>query len=147
MPLSKASLFTKKKLKDYDVFFKKFQYHSALDAALRTKNVEIIVSVLEELLDRNALKVALLNRNENELELILNFILWKLRDGKCMDLILNMLDDIIDFYSIMVGSSQKIDGLFRKILELMNNEIDLQRSLITVNTKIESISNLNLING
>jgi hypothetical protein len=47
----------------------------------------------------------------------------------------------------MVGSSQKIDGLFRKILELMNNEIDLQRSLITVNTKIESISNLNLING
>ena len=64
-----------------------------------------------------------------------------------MNLILNMLDDLIDFYSIMVGSSQKIDGLFRKILELMNNEIDLQRSLITVNTKIESISNLNLING
>jgi len=93
------------------------------------------------------LKVALLNRNENELELILNFILWKLRDGKCMNLILNMLDDLIDFYSIMVGSSQKIDGLFRKILELINNEIDLQRSLITVNTKIESISNLNLING
>ena len=54
----------KKRLKDYDIYFKKFQYHSALDAALSTKNVEIIISVLEELLDRNALKVALLNRNE-----------------------------------------------------------------------------------
>lgn len=54
----------KKKLKEYDIYFKKFQYHSALDAALLTKNVEIIISVLEELLDRNALKVALLNRNE-----------------------------------------------------------------------------------
>lgn len=63
-----------------------------------------------------------------------------------MNIILNMLDDILDFYSIMVGSSKKIDGLFMKILEELNNEINLQKSLISVHSRIDTISNLNIIN-
>lgn len=126
-------------MKEYDIFFKKFQYHSALDAALKTKNVEVVVSVLEELLNRNALKVALLNRNEEELELVLNFIIWKLRDSKCLHLLINMLDDLIDFYSLMIPYSKKIDSLFRKILELLNVEYELQQRLISISNRIESV--------
>ena len=64
-----------------------------------------------------------------------------------MKLILNMLDDIVDFYSIMVGSSKKIDELFNQILEQLKSEIDLQKSLISVSLRIDTIYNLNVING
>lgn len=62
--LFKVPVSKKKKLDDYDKYLKKFEYHNALDSALQKNNTEIIVSVIEELIDRNALKLALLNRNE-----------------------------------------------------------------------------------
>ena len=69
----------KKNLQEYDRYLKKFQYHNALDSALKKNNVEMIMSVFEELIDRNALKLALLNRSEEDLEQLLNFILWKIK--------------------------------------------------------------------
>ncbi len=63
----------KAKLKPYDIFLKKFQYHQALDAALHTKRPEIVMSVMEELLQRGGLRTALANRNEATLTPMLDF--------------------------------------------------------------------------
>lgn len=53
----------KVKTKDFDKYFKNFEYHNALDAAIKSNNIENIASVIEELITRNALKLALLNRS------------------------------------------------------------------------------------
>ena len=53
----------KKKLQDYDKQLKKFQYKNALDSALKTKNAHVIISVIEELVQRGTLDIALKNRD------------------------------------------------------------------------------------
>lgn len=130
------------KLQEYDKLLKKFQYHEALNSALKCKNVEITITVIEELIDRNALKLALLNRSEEDLELILNFILWKIRDPKLMHTIIYMFNLVISYYMIMFGENSKIDKLFKQIFKAINDEIEYEKALLKINAKIDSINNI-----
>ncbi len=132
----------KKKLQEYDYHLKRFQYHQALDSVLLKKNVELTITVLEELIDRNALKLALLNRSENELEILLNFILWKIRDPKTMNILLYVFNLLIEYYVITLGKNEKIDSLFLKIKKAITEEISYQMKLKDIGNKIESIENL-----
>jgi len=43
---------------------KKFQYKNALNAALNKNNAHIVISLIEELVQRGTLDVALRNRDE-----------------------------------------------------------------------------------
>jgi hypothetical protein len=98
---------------------------------------------LEELIDRNALKIALLNRTEEDLEILLNFILWKIRDPKTMSIVIYVFNMIVDFYFIMYGKNQKIDNLFDKILESINEEVEFEKELKEIDSKIDTVINLN----
>jgi U3 small nucleolar RNA-associated protein 15 len=130
-------------LAEHDIFLKKFQFKNALDSVLKKKNVEIIMSLVEELIDRNVLKLALINRNEDELALVLNFILWKIRDPKSMNTLLYVFNLLIDFYMIMYGKNEKISKLFEDILKNIREEIEFEKSLLNFNAKIDSISQIN----
>lgn len=63
-------------LRPYDVFLKKFQYSNALDAALKKKKGTVLetVSLIEELVHRDGLRIALKGRDEHTLYPILNFL-------------------------------------------------------------------------
>ncbi len=98
---------------------------------------------MEELIDRNALKIALLNRTEEDLEILLNFILWKIRDPKTMSIVIYVFNMIVDFYFIMYGKNQKIDNLFDKILESINEEVEFEKELKEIDSKIDTVINLN----
>ena len=52
------------RLKPYDVFLKKFQYHDALNAALESRHPVIVVSLLDELSQRGSLSQALARRDD-----------------------------------------------------------------------------------
>lgn len=62
------------RLRSYEVHLKKFNYQLALDAALKTRNPLVVVTLLEELCRRNALVVALSGRDEVTLEPLLAFL-------------------------------------------------------------------------
>jgi hypothetical protein len=113
-----------------------------LDSVLQKKNVELTITVLEELIDRNALKLALLNRSEDDLEILLNFILWKIRDPKTMNILIYIFNLLLDYYMITFGKNEKIDSLFLKIKEAITEEISFQMNLKEIGNKIESIENL-----
>jgi U3 small nucleolar RNA-associated protein 15 len=102
----------------------------------------MIITVIEELIDRNALKLALLNRSPEDLELLLQFILWKIRDPKAMNVLIYMLNLLIDFYMIMYGKNERISDLFNNILLSLKEEVEFEKSLIEVNSKIDSINTL-----
>jgi U3 small nucleolar RNA-associated protein 15 len=135
----------KKRLQDYDIFLKKFQYHNALDCVLKRNEVEVIMSVIEELIDRNALKIALLNRSEEDLEILLNFIFWKIRDPKTMNVLLYVFNLLVDFYKIAIGHNSKINELFRKINEAIQQEIKFENDLREINNTIDSINSINYL--
>lgn len=132
----------KKNLQEYDRYLKKFQYHNALDSALKKNNVEMIMSVLEELIDRNALKLALLNRSEEDLEQLLNFVLWKIKDPKTQNILVHVFNLIIDYYMVAFGTNDIIDELFRKIYDAIKEEIAYEQGLTEINETIESINNI-----
>ena len=132
----------KKKLQEYDSFLKKFQYHNALDCVLKKNNVELTITVLEELIDRNALKLALLNRSEEDLEILLKFVLWKIRDPKTQNILLYVFNLLTEYYMVMYGRNTKIDSLFNQILEALKEEIQFERKLKEIDEQIETVSNL-----
>jgi hypothetical protein len=100
------------------------------------------MSLIEELIDRNVLKLALINRNEDELALVLKFILWKIRDPKSMNTLLYLFNLLIDFYMIMYGKNEKISKLFEDILNNIREEIEFEKSLLSFNAKIDSINQI-----
>ena len=72
----------KQKLQAYEKLLKKFHYRQALSEAIRTNNPEVVVALIEELMQRGGLELALANRQPDELELLLSFIKWKLPDHR-----------------------------------------------------------------
>jgi hypothetical protein len=102
----------------------------------------MIISVFEELIDRNALKLALLNRSEEDLELLLNFILWKIRDPKTQNVLVHVFNLLIDYYMVAFGTNNKIDELFKKIYDAIKEEITYEQGLTEINETIESINNI-----
>jgi U3 small nucleolar RNA-associated protein 15 len=106
--------------------------------------VELVVSVIEELIDRNGLKIALLNRNEEDLILLLKFIQWKIRDPKVMNTLLYIFNLLIDYYMGMYGRNKEIDGLFKQILSDIQQEINQEKQLLEISSTIESMNNLYL---
>lgn len=65
----------KKKLQTYDKLLKSFQYGKALDATLEKPfNPVSIVSMLEELVHRNGVRIALAGRDEEAVIPLLEFL-------------------------------------------------------------------------
>ncbi len=127
---------------EHDIFLKKFQYHNALDSVLKKSNVELVMSVIEELIDRNALKLALLNRSEKDLEKLLQFVLWKIREPKHMNTLIYVSNLLIEYYIPVYGKNEKIDSLFNQLLQVLGEEIDFEKELQEIYSQIETVNNL-----
>lgn len=61
-------------LQDYERYFKQFDYRSALLEAIKTGHPEIVLTVLEELVQRNVLCIAVSNLDPDQLCFLLEFI-------------------------------------------------------------------------
>ena len=61
---------------------KTFEYKKALNSVLKTQNPEIIVALMEELMQRGGLEIALASRDPGELEQVLGFLKWKVSDHR-----------------------------------------------------------------
>lgn len=86
-------------LQKFEKYLKKFQYKNALNAALEKNDPDVIVSLLEELIQRSSLEIALANRSEDELIMLLSFLIWKMSDYRFSDLLLEVAKIVIDMYS------------------------------------------------
>lgn len=64
----------KPKLQKHDVFLKKFQYQKALNAGLDSGDPVVVITVLEELVARAGLRIALSGRDEVTLEPLVAFV-------------------------------------------------------------------------
>lgn len=53
-----------------------------MNKAIQSGNPEIVLALIEELIQRSSLEVALANRSEKELEDLLKFVKWKIQDIK-----------------------------------------------------------------
>lgn len=88
----------KKKLQSYEKYLKAFEYKKALDAALQSSNPEVTVALVEELVERGGLYIALGNRSEEELSKLIDFMIWKIADHRYSALLTNVARILLDMY-------------------------------------------------
>lgn len=138
----------KQKLKAYDKDLKKFQYHTALDDALATKQAPVIVSVIEQLVQRRALILALSGRDQNSLEPILSFTNKQIDNPNYSSLLIDVVNIILDMYTCVVGRSIVVDELFMKLRKKVTDEVSLQKDAKQLLGMIELVlSSTDIANG
>mmetsp|Transcript_26592 Transcript_26592/g.52409 ORF Transcript_26592/g.52409 Transcript_26592/m.52409 type:complete len:538 (-) Transcript_26592:185-1798(-) len=118
----------KQKLRPYDRFLMKFQYHTALDVALQTRQAPVVVSVVEELVARGALRLALAGRNDVTLQPLLNFLLKQIDNPQHSSLLLDVTNIVLDMYSRVVGQSVVVDETLHKLKVKVSAEVGFQKT-------------------
>ena len=94
------------------------------------------MALVEELLQRGGLELALANRQPDELEMLLSFIKWKLSDHRYQHVLAQLLRFVIDMYSGVLMSADpeiKAEPVLKKFDELhstVNEQVDLTESLL-----------------
>ena len=126
------------RLSESDKFIKKFQYQKALNSAVK-KGDEIVYSVIDELVDRNTLKLALFNEDQNSLINILKLIKGKLHNPSKLNQIIYLIDLINKYYGVFKGKNKEINDLFNEIEKEINNEINFEKEMIRLNFDIDAI--------
>jgi len=129
------------RLRPYEALLKKFSYQKALDAALKTRNPLVIVTVLEELSRRNGLVTALSGRDEASLEPLLSFAAKFISNPRFCHLIIKVSHTILDLYASVLGHSDAIDELFNKLQKHVRCEVAFQHSIMAVLGMLDAVVN------
>ena len=128
----------KVKLSEPDKYIKKFQYQKAINSAIK-KEDEIVFSIIDELVDRNTLKLALFNEDQNSLISILKLIKSKIHNPSKMNQIIYLMEIINKFYGVFKGKNEEINNLFNEIENEINEEIKFEKEIIQLNSDIEAL--------
>lgn len=116
---------------------KKFAYHDALDHALQTKSPSVICSVLDELINRNGLTIALSGRDDIGLAALLQFLHKYIDHPFFAALCMDVTNTIINIYGQVLGHSVVLDDLFLKLNKKLKEENELQQSLFSLLGTVE----------
>ncbi|KAI9318662.1 WD40-repeat-containing domain protein [Dichotomocladium elegans] len=118
------------KLKQYDKYLKKFEYHNALDEVLRIRNTGVTAAMLQELIHRGGLESALSGRDDVGLEPLVTFLIRYINQPRYTNLLADVAEVLLDIYAPVVGQSPLIDDLLTQLSFRVNREVDLQKDLI-----------------
>jgi len=122
-----------KKLKDYDKLLKAFKYSAALDTVLK-KNVPptTTFSLIQELIHRDGLRIALAGRDDVLLEPVLRLLLKYVADPRFGVMVADIVGVVIDMYRPVVGQAPLVDGLFLRLRKKVAAEIRFQEEIMKV---------------
>ncbi|KAJ3068827.1 snoRNA-binding rRNA-processing protein [Podochytrium sp. JEL0797] len=133
------------RLHEWDNLLKKFNHAKALDVVLgagrggRRASPVMVVSVLDELIHRGMLVVALGARDDVGLEPVTQFILEHVANPKLTNTLVHVAEVIMDMYAPVIGQSVLIDELFLKLRVHVDKEMTLQEDLIKTLGLLESL--------
>ncbi|KAJ1411209.1 WD40-repeat-containing domain protein [Ochromonadaceae sp. CCMP2298] len=127
------------RLQPYERLLKKFNYQATLDAALKTRNPLVVITVLEELCLRDGLGIALSGRDEASLEPLVSFSARYVNHPKYSKLVVQVVQKVIDLYASMLGHSEAIDELFLKLHKQVRAEVGFQRQILRVMGSLDGI--------
>ncbi|GAA5970857.1 hypothetical protein JCM8115_007020 [Rhodotorula mucilaginosa] len=130
----------RKKLSDWDRMLKNFRYGDALDSVLR-KDVTpaTTFALMEELVRRDGLAIALANRHDVSLEPVLSFLVKHVTDARYCTLAADVASVLIDIYTPTLGLSPLIDALFSRLRRRLDEELAFHRELTQVQGALDMV--------
>ena len=118
-----------RRLAKFDKALKRFRYHEAFDAALKDGSPEVVVSVVEELVQRNGLRIALQGRDQQSLQPVVAFLARQITSPPFTPTLIGVANLLLDMYAPVLGQSAAIDELFVKLRNTLEAEMRLQAEL------------------
>ncbi|KAJ3722884.1 WD40 repeat-like protein [Lentinula raphanica] len=119
-----------KRLKSYDKLLKNFKYSAALDSVLR-KNVPptTTFALIQELIHRDGLRIALAGRDDVLLEPILRVLVKYVTDPRFGEMVCDVAGLVIQMYTPILGQSPLIDTLFLRLRKKVQAELRFQKEI------------------
>jgi len=85
--------------------------------------------MLEELINREGLRIALAGRDDVSLEPIVKFIMKNIINPNYTELLVDVTNVILDMYIHVIGQSVIVDELFSKIQTKVRSELKFERKI------------------
>eukprot|EP00939_MAST-03C_sp_MAST-3C-sp1_P005296 g5296.t1 len=138
----------KRKLRKHDKLLKKFQYRQALDAALETLDPVQISGVIDELVYRSGLTIALQRRNDpSDLIPLLKFLVRYISVPRYSKLLLRVCSDVVDLYAPTLGQNVRVDELFFQLQHRVELELRMQTDLAPIKGSIDALLSASVNEG
>ncbi|XAR70468.1 hypothetical protein NMG60_11027322 [Bertholletia excelsa] len=119
----------KVKLAEHDKLLKKFRHKEAFVSALRGKNPENVVAVIEELVARKKLLRCISNLEKDELGLLLGFLQRYSTIPRYAGLLMKLAKKVLELRGEDVRSDDVLKGHIRNLKRSVEEEIRIQQSL------------------
>ncbi|KIM20011.1 hypothetical protein M408DRAFT_79767 [Serendipita vermifera MAFF 305830] len=130
----------KKKLKEYDRHLKAFKYGAALDSVLRKEVPPTVTfSLIQELVQRDGVRIALAGRDDVLLEPVLNLLIRHLSDPRFGEMVCDIASIVIEMYSSVLGQSPIIDVLFMRLQKKLAAELKFQKEVVKLKGAVDMI--------
>ncbi|KAG2433548.1 hypothetical protein HYH02_012665 [Chlamydomonas schloesseri] len=117
------------RLQAYDRMLRQFRYRESLDAALATRQPEVVASVLEELAARGGLAGALGGRDAEGLLPLLRHLVKYIAEPRYTRLLAGMAHRLLDTYSGVVGTAPAVDKALGVLRDRLAEELGVQDQL------------------
>ncbi|BEJ15544.1 hypothetical protein CspHIS471_0501490 [Cutaneotrichosporon sp. HIS471] len=121
----------RERLREFDRYLKAFKYSAALDAGLKkTIRPTTTFALLQELVQRDALRTALNGRDDVSLEPVLAFLARHVTDPRFGEAAADVAAVLLDLYAAQLGHSPLVDDLVAKLATRVERELAFQRELV-----------------
>ncbi|XP_071953243.1 U3 small nucleolar RNA-associated protein 15 homolog [Antedon mediterranea] len=133
----------KEKMAKYDVHLRKFEHSKALDASLqtnvRTITPNVTIAVLQELIRRDVINMALSGRDERWLRIMVTFIRKNISNTSFNATLVDVANVLLDIYSPVVAESPAVTNALRLLRNTLKQELEFQDNLHEVSGMLDSI--------
>ncbi|KAJ7129618.1 Trp-Asp repeat-containing protein [Mycena epipterygia] len=129
-----------KRLRDYDRLLKSFKYSAALDSVLRKQVPPTTTfSLIQELIHRDGLRIALAGRDDVLLEPVLRLLVKYVTDPRFGEMVCDIAGMVIEMYTPVLGQSPLIDSLFLRLRKKVSAEIRFQKELLKTKGALDMV--------
>jgi len=137
----------KRRLQDFDKFLKKFQYKKALTSSLKIRNAHVTIGLIEELVQREALDIALRNSTDEELDSVFEFLAYNLADSRYTVSLVPFAEKLLELYASQVIQDATTREKFEELSEFLEEIIQEKDLMMNLLGKLEMILDSNILQG
>ncbi|KAI5795254.1 WD40-repeat-containing domain protein [Geopyxis carbonaria] len=116
-----------KRERAFDKDLRKGRYGAALTRVLAAGDSGLVLTVLKELIYRNALATALAHRDEDGLRPVVEWCVRRVGDPRMVAVVAEVVGGVLDLYSHALGQSAEFDKLIRKLRGRVAAEVESAR--------------------
>lgn len=125
----------------HDKKLKKYDHSKALDLTLHRSRSKphIVVSMMQELNRRGALRAALAGRNIDGVKYIMKFLIDYVRDPRFSRILVDVAIMFCEIYGSKVSESIPLQNLFKSLFSKVSLEVSLMKTMMMIEGEIELI--------